>query len=57
MDKKAIKYYNEHKGHFLEWNHGRPVKSWMDREGIFCIKYQDGKWWHYKEHNGNLEWW
>lgn len=51
------KYYNEHRKAFDTWTHGEPKECWKDKLGIFCISYEDGKWWHYKDTENGLEWW
>lgn len=57
MKKIETDCYLKHKSATEEWTHGIPEKSWTDKYGILCIMYEDGSWWHYKEKNGNLEWW
>lgn len=49
-------YVEKHKESFELWAHGEPVKHWFDN-GILCILYEDGEWWHYKMSNGKVEWW
>ena len=29
-------------------------KFWRDANGILCVEYLNGKWWHY---SNNGEWW
>lgn len=49
-------YVEKHKESCEMWPHGEPVKHWFDN-GILCILYESGKWWHYKMSNGQVEWW
>lgn len=51
------KCYHKHRDAAGTWEHGFPEKSWIDGDGNLCIRYLDGKWWHYKESNGEIEWW
>lgn len=37
--------------------HGEPIRWWRDENENLCIKYADGRWWHYKETDTGLEWW
>ena len=40
------------------WREGSPVKIWKDRNEVLCIKYESGRWWHYrKAESGKIEWW
>lgn len=56
--KIAISYMEEHKKAFGVWNEGAIKDVWTDEEGNLCIKYESGRWWHYrKKDNGELEWW
>lgn len=46
-----------HKNAFENWNEGAVFKTWVE-DGVLCIKYESGKWWHYrKDEKGNIEWW
>ena len=49
--------YNEHKSYFEKWNEGAPVESWIDENGNTCIRYESGRWWHYRQHGDELIWW
>lgn len=54
----ARKYMNEHKKAWRDWNNGDIKGVWEDEYGKVCIKYNSGKWWHYKvEDNGDVVWW
>lgn len=40
------------------WNEGNPKEVWKDEQGNLCVKYESGRWWHYKGlHTPNLIWW
>ena len=50
------KYYEEHKKHTSNWQHGKPQKAYYDLEGL-KIFYEDGKIWHYRPIDENtIEW-
>lgn len=38
------------------WEHGDMVESWIDENGDICIRYEDGKWWHYRISGKEIEW-
>lgn len=46
-----------HRGACEDWTHGEPVEVWRDENHILCIRYADGKWWHYSFKPTGLEWW
>lgn len=61
--------YETHK-HVLEtWSEGKPVAYWEEPDGIMCVRYESGNWWHYRRVSINsrydkygcyipcLEWW
>lgn len=57
-DRKRMEdYYCNHRQQCGEWKHGEPQRCWTDENETFCIKYEDGFWWHYKETDTGLEWW
>lgn len=33
---------------------GKTTEVWKDEIGILCVKYENGKWYHYNE---KMEWW
>lgn len=41
--------YQRHREAFENWNEGEPVEAWFDDDNNVCVKYQSGKWWHYKD--------
>lgn len=50
--------YERHKFFCEDWHEGKPIGAWFDDDNNVCVKYESGKWWHYK----NLElpfpeWW
>ena len=40
-----------------QWTHGEPTELWRDESGVLCVRYEDGKWWHYKQTETGIEWW
>ena len=37
---------------------GEPERAWKDCDGYLCIRYESGRWWHYRwEADGHLVWW
>lgn len=57
MEQTVTRYYQNHRNSFEDWEHGEPKDSWFDKDGVICISYEDGSWWHYSERNGFLAWW
>lgn len=60
MKDKANRYFYEHFHAFEnhdEWRDGEPVRAWYDTDGNFCLEYESGEWWHYRETASGLEWW
>lgn len=43
----AKQFYNFHRSQFGIWEHGEIKEVWTDVDGNTCIRYADGKWWHY----------
>lgn len=41
--------YREHKEAFENWEEGKPVDSWEEDGCDICIRYESGKFWHYKD--------
>lgn len=51
-------FVNIHMSACENWREGKITKVWHDANGVLCIKYESGNWWHYKLNNNNdLEWW
>lgn len=57
MQQRAALYSNAHMSGCETWEHGNPVKCWYDTDKTFCIEYESGKWWHYRETAEGLQWW
>lgn len=46
-------------GHYKaceNWEHGEAVEVWFE-DGVLCIRYEDGSWYHYNRTENGLEWW
>lgn len=55
---EAEEMCREHRRCFEDWQEGLPVDVWRDDGGRLCIRYESGKWWHYrKREDGSVEWW
>lgn len=57
LGKGVIQAYQTHKSYFENWYYGKPVESWRDKDGNLCIRYQSGRWFHYRQNKGRLECW
>lgn len=59
VEEKAMRCMNEHKKAFEAWTEGNIVKCWEEENGAICVRYESGKFWHYKHNvvSGALEWW
>lgn len=57
MQEHAAIYSKTHMSGCETWEHGKPVKCWYDTDKTFCIEYESGKWWHYRETAEGLQWW
>lgn len=56
--KEAEQAYQIHRSYCGNWQEGKAIESWLDGSGYLCIRYESGKWWHYREKaDGSLEWW
>lgn len=49
--------YQTHKQAFSSWREGQPVESWVEPGCDICVKYESGKWWHYRNLLTEPEWW
>lgn len=49
--------YQCHCSSIEEWQEGHPVESWIDRNGNICVRYESGKYWHYKPDGSGFTWW
>ncbi|SFS07832.1 hypothetical protein [Anaeromicropila populeti] len=52
-----IEVYEAHKATYENWKEGDIAEYWFEEEGILCIEYESGNWWHYKYTNEGLQWW
>ena len=51
-------FYLYHRSLFETWKHGDIVETWTDQDGITCIRYESGAWWHYKvDKDNNIIFW
>lgn len=61
----AVFCMEEHKKTFEFWREGGIVNYWEEENGVMCVQYESGNWWHYRQNNkisaepGEpcLEWW
>lgn len=53
----AERYAQMHKNICEHWREGDVISVWRDENKTLCIKYESGKWWHYRITNGQLEFW
>ena len=51
------KTYQKHRNAFESWQEGKPEEAWLDENGNLCIRYESGKWWHYRQDGAELSWW
>lgn len=59
LKERADEYAKEHREAFESWTHGEIVSAWL-HEGnpdVVCVRYEDGRYWHYKETPEGLRWW
>lgn len=54
MEQRAREHFESHRGAVEDWQEGDILKVWIDGDGVLCIEYESGKWWHYSETG---EWW
>ncbi|MCI8339205.1 MAG: hypothetical protein HFH62_11100 [Lachnospiraceae bacterium] len=57
MEQFAMRCYEAHRMAFECWNYGGIDKAWADGDGILCIRYDSGDWWHYAVEDGLVVWW
>lgn len=57
MEELATKAYTEHKSSFENWTYGEINKVWFAGDGVLCIEYENGTWYHYCWENEQLQWW
>lgn len=49
-----LQYYAEtamgiHKMAYEKWREGDISRFWLDVDGILCVQYESGNWWHYMD--------
>ena len=54
MEQRAREHFESHRGAVEDWQEGDILKVWIDGDGVLCIEYESGNWWHYGETG---EWW
>ncbi len=54
MEQRAREHHENHRKAVEYWQEGDISKVWIDSDGVLCIEYESGKWWHYSEAG---EWW
>ena len=58
LEKLAKEYAKEHRKAFENAGQlGQMQKYWQDENGVVCIAYTSGAWYHYKMNGSSLEWW
>ena len=58
LEKLAKEYAKEHRKAFENAGQlGQMQKYWQDENGVVCIAYTSGAWYHYKMNGNSLEWW
>lgn len=46
-----------HMSYMERWEDGEAERAWINNEGLFCIAYESGRWWHYTKNENDIEWW
>lgn len=54
---RAKKYTDAHRSACETWENGEIAAVWMETNGVICISYDNGRWFHYTETNGEIIWW
>lgn len=57
MENTIFFYAQQHRQAFENWREGEISEYWTDENGNVCIRYESGKWWHYRGTDGVVEWW
>lgn len=57
LKQRAERYVKIHKAACEAWDNGEVTNIRLDEAGVLCICYENGKWYHYSEANGELFWW
>lgn len=48
VSEEALQAWHRHSQACEGWNEGGIAEYWNDENGHLCIRYESGKWWHYK---------
>ncbi|HHT96872.1 MAG TPA: hypothetical protein GXZ90_03130 [Clostridiales bacterium] len=57
MGEQAKRYMQIHKYTYQYWPFGFITDYWIDKDGVFNIRYEEGTWFRYKETDTGLIWW
>ena len=57
MKDKAQICFQAHRATFDFWSYGDIDRIWNDENGVLCIRYSSGAWWHYDIVDGEVIWW
>lgn len=57
ISRLAMDAYLYHKSAFECWEYGNISEIWSEECCDLCIRYESGKWWHYKKINDDWIWW
>lgn len=53
LDKVAHEAYQAHRIACENWDNGYINDIWLDDNKNICIRYDNGKWWHYSTNDGD----
>ena len=48
VPEEALQAWHKHSQVCESWNEGTIAEYWHDENGHLCIRYESGKWWHYR---------
>ena len=51
ISRELSQVMEKHKKQCEQWREGKPVKVFT-QDGLPCVKYESGAWWHYDVKNG-----
>ena len=51
LSERAKIAMKRHKEFVENWKEGNITEIWLDDAGNLCVKYESGRWWHYKDLN------
>lgn len=57
MGEQAKRYMQIHKYTYQYWPFGFITDYWIDKDGVFNVRYEEGTWFRYKETDTGLIWW